>query len=84
MQICRNTDFVLKKLVSEHCRKDFDLVQLVLLNQQVNNFQEVVFVQNFFENFDRFFYTAVLLCTLFKKFFDKLVNKNDFLKIINL
>ena len=36
------------------------------------------------ENFDRLFYIAVVCCKISYKFFDKMINKREFLKIIKL
>ena len=65
------------------------LFYVVLYNKkmghiQVDHFQKVPFVHKFIEKFGRIFYTAVLSSTIFFNFFDKMVNKRDFLKSINL
>ena len=48
---------------------------MILAKVQVTNFEKVPFVQHF---------TEVLICRIPSKFFDKIENKRDFLKIINL
>jgi hypothetical protein len=49
---------------------------------QVDDFQNVRCAYHFFDEFDRFLYTAKVTCRFFFNFFDKMVNKRDCLKVI--
>ena len=51
---------------------------------QVNDFQKVNFVHHFIKAFERKLYTQYWCVEKSVKFFDEMVNKRDFLKIINL
>ena len=51
---------------------------------QVDNFQKVYFVYHFFEEFDQKLYIKILLSRIIFKTFNKMSNKTDVQKIINL
>ena len=56
----------------------------IFMAVKVNNFQNVLFDRFIKKKIERKFYMAVMLRRKAVKFFDKMVNKQDFLKVIDL
>ena len=51
---------------------------------QVNNFQKAFFVHHLIKEFEQKNYWTLLMCIIICQIFDKMSEKIDFLKIINL
>ena len=55
----------------------------IFMAVKVNNFQNILYFFTISLN-EQKFYMTVILCTKAVNFFDKMVNKKDFLKVIDL